>query len=583
MTKNRNRKSAPYPTASAEPSTLADVSAALDKATGLSATRLRDLKSATKRVAILLGNEPGAIALDMAAISARLAAINPIGVGLTPKRFANIRSDFLAAVKVSGLLPRKAGKLPIESQRKLPLSPAWLELFNRLSGRRAHIGLSRLARFASAHGIAPKDVNDEVIGDLVAQVREQSLHPRPTVLHRRTTLIWNEAARDPALGLSRVSVPPYRVRKRIDWGPLPAAFRQDVEDYLAWCRVTDPFAPDTRRRALAPATVRLLRDQIRAAVSALVQSGVEASSIQSIADLVTPADRLKRILRNRLDNAGGKENTFNLDLGKALVRIAHEWLEVDPQASAELKRLVGIMPAPVKGLTAKNKKFLRQFDDPTVLRRLYCLAERLWAEVKREAKPNFRTLAKAQAALAIAILSYCPIRPQNLTALAFDTHLFLRQGAGAISTLEVPAHEVKNRMELGFDIPPRVAKMLLEYRDRIVPKILGRRPTRLFVNVDGTAKNQASVAGLVITYARKRAGVMLTPHQFRHLSAKRVLDQNPGEYETVKQFLGHTSLKTTVGAYAGIDCRRAARRHQQLVEQALDAEVSAPRPKKRRT
>ena len=128
-------------------------------------------------------------------------------------------------------------------------------------------------------------------------------------------------------------------------------------------------------------------------------------------------------------------------------------------------------------------------------------------------------------------------------------------------------------MELAFDIPPRVAKMLIEYRDRFAPKIIGHRPTRLFVNVDGTPKNQATVAGLIMSYLRRRAGIVLTPHQFRHLSAKVMLDADPGEFETVRQFLGHKSIKTTVGAYAGIDSRRAARRHQHLVEQALAAEM----------
>ena len=41
----------------------------------------------------------------------------------------------------------------------------------------------------------------------------------------------------------------------------------------------------------------------------------------------------------------------------------------------------------------------------------------------------------------------------------------------------------------------------------------------------------------------------------------------------LKQVLGHKSIKTTVGAYAGIDSRRAARRHQYLVEQALATEM----------
>jgi integrase len=149
----------------------------------------------------------------------------------------------------------------------------------------------------------------------------------------------------------------------------------------------------------------------------------------------------------------------------------------------------------------------------------------------------------------------------------------------AISTLELPAGEVKNGTELAFDIPPAVAKMLIEYRDRFAPKVIGHRPTRLFVNVDGTPKTRWAVASLVTTSLKRSAGVVVTPHQFRHLSAKIVLDADPGGFETVKQFLEHKSLKTTVGAYAGIDSRRAARRHHYLVEQALAAEILTHRSK----
>ena len=215
------------------------------------------------------------------------------------------------------------------------------------------------------------------------------------------------------------------------------------------------------------------------------------------------------------------------------------------------------------------------------MRRLYSLPERLWIEARREKKPNFRTLAKAQAALAIAILCYMPLRPQNLATLEFDTHLFMREGARAISTLEVPAHEVKNGMELAFDIPPRVAKMLIEYRDRFAPKIIGHRPTRLFVNVDGTPKNQATVAALVMSLSAKtrrhRAHAAPVSAPEREGCAR----CHPGEYETVRQFLGHKSIKTTVGGICGIDSRRAARRHQHLVEQALATEMPTRRSNRR--
>ena len=273
-----------------------------------------------------------------------------------------------------------------------------------------------------------------------------------------------------------------------------------------------------------------------------------------------------------MKSLAGRENVFNGDLARALVRMGHEWVKLDADVLVELRRLAGRVPTPMSGLTDKNKRFLRQFDDPEVLKRLYNFPGRLWDEVKRNRKANRYTLAKAQAALAVAILCYMPLRLQNLAALAFDHHLFMREGARATSTLELAAGEVKNRRELAFDIPSHVAKMIIEYRNLIAPTIIGHRPQRLFVNVDGAPKNQWAVAWLIRTYLRKRAGITISAHQFRHLSAKMVLDAEPGSFETVRQFLGHESLTTTVGAYAGIDSRRAARHHQHLVEEALAAE-----------
>ena len=446
-----------------------------------------------------------------------------------------------------------------------------------LSGRRTHIGLSRLARYASARGIGPCDINDDVIVGFIAAVRNGSLHREPNRLHRQVTLIWNEAAaRAPGLGLQTVTVASFRgPPKRVDWDLLPAAFRQDVDNYLSWGSGSDPFAADARPRPLARETLRLRRDQIHAAVSALVECGTNPASIRSLADLVTPAN-LKTILRQRLEGVGGEVNSFNHNLGSVLIQIAREWVKVDPPVLAELKRLVGKMPAPVMGLTDKNKRFLRQFDDPKALMRLVQLPEQLWAEVKRDSKPTFRTLAKAHAALAIAILTYIPLRMQNLSDLAFDTHLFLRAGRGAISTLELSNGEVKNKTGPCVRHSPRVAKMLLEYRERIAPRIIGHRPAQLFVKVDGTPKGQRSVARLIAFYAKRRAGIVVSPHQFRHLSAKVLLDAQPGAFETVRQLLGHKNDQTTVNAYAGIDSRRAARHHQHLIDKAI-ADASLPR------
>ena len=132
---------------------------------------------------------------------------------------------------------------------------------------------------------------------------------------------------------------------------------------------------------------------------------------------------------------------------------------------------------------------------------------------------------------------------------------------------------------IGFDIPSHLAKILIEYRESVAPAHIGYRPTRLFVHTGGAPKAQSTVAYLVGTYAKRRAGITLTPHQFRHLAAKIMLDANPGNFKGVKQVLGHKNLKTTL-TYAGMDSRRADRHHQVLIEQAVARQM--PQPKRRR-
>jgi integrase len=549
--------------------TLVNVLLALETQRNLSETRRRDFRSSVKRVASLLDDDPARIPLDLPAISAKLAAITPAVAGLTPKTFSNIRTNFLAAVNASGLKPTR-------SAPRTPLSPKWKKLFAKIRARRAHIGLGRLARYASTKGLEPEQIDSASVAAFITDVRNGTLHRKPNNLHRNVALIWNSIAERSEFGLQRVDVPSFRrPAKRTDWKLLPAGFRKNLHQYLTWC-AGDPLAADGRSRPLTPRTIKLRQDQIHAATTALVESGVAVNHIASLADLVT-VENFKRILRHRHEMVGGRENVFNHDLARALVEIARQWIKVDAATLAELRRLASKIPIPVAGLTAKNKRTLRQFDDPAILRRLYDFPGRLWAEVKRDPKPDFRTLVKAQAALAVGMLSFMPLRLQNLASLAFDVHVFLHEAPGAISSLEIPAHEVKNRREAAFDIPSHLARMLIEYRNIIAPRIIGYRPSKLFINVDGTPKTQWTVAWTIRTYLRRRAGIILSSHQFRHLCALVVLNAEPGNFETVKQLLGHASLRTTVNAYTGIDSRRAARHHQRLVEQAL-----APKPLTRR-
>jgi hypothetical protein len=251
------------------PVTLQDVLQVMEGAEALSVTRRRDLRSAVKRVATLLSDDPARLVLDLPAISSKLATISPVAAGLSSKSFSNIRSDFMAAVKASGLKS-------IQRSGKTRMSPAWANLVAGLSQKRARIGLSRLARYANAADIPPERVDDSVIDSFIAAVREGSLHRKPNELHRLVSRIWNEVAQKSGRYLKPVTVPSFRPPvKRIEWMLLPDVFRNEVAEYLAWCAGSDSFAADARSRALAPQTLKLRRDQIHAGVTALVESGAK--------------------------------------------------------------------------------------------------------------------------------------------------------------------------------------------------------------------------------------------------------------------------------------------------------------------
>jgi integrase len=540
--------------------TLRHVIDKLEHCPQLSETRRRDLRSAVTRIAALLDQTPQAIILNVPQIAARLNTLDRADVGLSAKTMANLRSAFLASVAAVGLMPRR--------RLAKALTPEWIALLEGQDKRR-RLGLARLARYASTREIAPMSISGPVIAAMMADVRQYSLHRDPDRLHRNTVLIWNELARQ--RGLRPLIVPSFaRPPTRIAWASLPAPFHREVDEFLAWSTGADMFAADARERALAPRTVELLRNQIWAAVTALVASGTAADHVTSLAVLVS-VQNFKAILAQRHECQNGAANSFDLSLARRLIQVAREWVEVGDPELAELNRLVRRLPRRVPGLTDKNRATLRQFDDPVMVEKLYALPDQLWAEVRRDRRNSFRTLATAQAAIGIAILSYAPLRLQNLATLRFGVHLYVRPQRGAISTIEVPAEEVKNHRPLAFDLPLPLARMLLEYHNEVVPRILGRRTDRLFVNVSGSAKVSQGIGVLISKTLRKRIGLRLTPHQFRHLSARLILDREPGAYETVRQLLAHTNTNTTVASYSGFDSRRASRHHQRLIESTLTA------------
>jgi integrase len=267
-----------------------------------------------------------------------------------------------------------------------------------------------------------------------------------------------------------------------------------------------------------------------------------------------------------------------------LIAIASEWVKSPPDSVAALKTLRGKLGALPSGLTDKNQALLRTFDDPRLLAALVDLPNRLWNAARRGLVTSQSPFTNLQSALAIDLLIHVPLRMHNLAALDFERHLHWPQGPRKPALLTIASDETKNDVRLEFEIPTALADRLLVYRNEIAPAVIGVRPNALFVTRTGRPRSQAAIMVAIEKTVLRHLGVKLTPHQFRHLAAKIVLDANPGAYELVRQLLGHTSLKTTTSFYAGVNTRRAGRAHADLVMKLREPKLGRrPRHRKPRT
>ena len=130
------------------------------------------------------------------------------------------------------------------------------------------------------------------------------------------------------------------------------------------------------------------------------------------------------------------------------------------------------------------------------------------------------------------------------------------------------------------EIGEPLAARMWTYRERIVPAAVGTKSPFLFVKPNGTLKDPRTVAKRFSLLMRQHLGLVMSPHQARHVLAKLELDNNPAAMELVRQLLGHASIKTTVNFYGGTDTRRAVRYHNDLIQKLR--EETKPRLVRRR-
>jgi integrase len=521
----------------------------------LSSRRRRDLASAIKSTARLLDRPLDQIPADFSELRRLLNQIHPAALGMSDKRFANVRAGLKQALTGDRKPSRRANS-------ETPLTAEWAMLYRRLTEYQ-RIKLSRFLRYCSARSIAPTVVDLETLDSFATDLGSTELRVEPDKLRRQTALAWNRCVEEVEDWPSaRLDVEPILQRwvARVD--KFPAGFKADLDAFGARLAGTDLFAEDGPPRPLRHVSRQNYRYHLLIAATAAMRTGMDASQVQSLADLVE-IDRFKAIIRF-LHGHYGRDSSMPYLVATTLKMAARYHVKAEHEHVQMLGALCSRVVVPRHGLTKKNRDRLRPFHDKAAVDRLLTLPQSLMRRARsRRERPRLAAI-DAQLAVAIEILLMAPIRMANLAAIRIGVHLDLGHKGGE-AVLTFPPQDTKNGEALEFPLPRETAELIREYIQRFLPKLSSPCSNALFPGRDGEPKASATLGKQIGSIIWKQTGLKVNPHFFRHLGASLHLDRRPGEYEAVRRVLGHKSINTTTNYYTGLDTAAAARRFDEGV------------------
>lgn len=261
----------------------------------------------------------------------------------------------------------------------------------------------------------------------------------------------------------------------------------------------------------------------------------------------------KRMERNR---------SFTLSIWPAgFVAIARETKCLSERECEQLWEIWNCLNVqrPEEGLTEKNLTFLQKVLTPGVWGRVVKLPFAMMEVARRQRHRPNRAAVIAQLAVAIAIEAVAPVRLENLTSIRLGVNLTKPDGPNSNYWLHFTPEDTKNNVRLQFVFKEYLTRLIDEYVQDFWPTLLrGRKEDYLFPGLRKGAKGKVSFSGQISARIYKATGLQMTVHQFRHAAGAIILKNRPGEFELVRQILGHRRLATTMRCYVGLETIQAS-------------------------
>ena len=170
----------------------------------------------------------------------------------------------------------------------------------------------------------------------------------------------------------------------------------------------------------------------------------------------------------------------------------------------------------------------------------------LMTEATSSVSPIMRAV-RVRDGLMVALLALRPLRLRNLAMIEIDRHLVQQNGAW---WLLFRAEETKTGEPIEVPVPDILEAPLWRYLEVHRPDLLqGGTSQRLWINQYGDAMSDQALYRRITKVTKRRFGVAINPHLFRHCAATTIAIEDPQHVSIAKSLLGHSSLATTEAHY----------------------------------
>jgi integrase len=523
--------------------------------------------SAVRGLARCFNLPPESIPARYSAVRGRMLALRHPPFGWTPKTLANTKSNAKAAL----LWFRQEAGLGSDG---VPMTSAWQKLHQVLTDRSTRYRLAPLMRFCSAIGVEPASVDEHVLDRFMRHREATSTRAGDLAARRIIAKLWNGCVGTvEGWPEQTLYVPPVRGRGGLSWQDLPEGWRLDV---TAYCQTLTITRRDENGNRIAPcksSTITTRKRELLAAAKMAVRAGVPLGSLTSLAAMLHP-----KVVNTTIDaywkKDGNVPTTYTINLACRFEAIARQMAYLDADELTQLGDLRYAMEQHrEEGMTEKNLAVIRAVLTPGVWGRFAKLPERLMeqAQYMRNSAP-VRSGLLAQTAVAVGILLIAPVRLGNLAAIRLDVNLIKPGGPESNYWLRFPKFDVKNKQALQFAFNDKLTNLIDEYVFDFRPVLMkGKNDDWLFPGRSTDHKEKIGFSTQIVDQVEKVAGMRVTVHQYRHAAAAMLLKHRPGEYELVRQLLGHKSVETTKRFYLDLETTAASEIYTDILSRKVAA------------